>query len=403
MKSLILNPFLFLILLSQAAFGQQEDLFLEARKLYAQKKYEAALPLLEEASKKDKHNSAVWMLLGRTQDQVGQTQAAQESYGLAASALQKELEQVNEHKVKKKTLLRILQTFAQLDVLPKETLGYIEEYREMMHGNVPLKLEELKARTLFEQKKHEETVALVQELLKKEEAEQKSLDMQLLYYLIVESSYQKDDFEIIGKYFSSIESEKYKAKLVHLDPENYYELGYAYFFLYDWDKSHEFLSRALQIKPDYTVARVFFNNLLARQADRKDAITHSHARILHHQEREHDAKYYGDLTKLYILEENYKAAIRVADSCLSITPDNFDIKYLQGVAYLKDIQNDEAIVTFEELVEATEGKVPEEKEMQYFFALGKAYQRAEPEKAPKAFAHIVNGIYVRAAKLELEE
>lgn len=379
---------------------EDEALFRESRRLYRQKKFEPAIAKLQQASSIDKDNSAVWMLMGKAQEKAGQDNEAQVSFGMAASTLQKELEAVKDHRARRTTLLRILQTISQLEHLPEETLDYIAQFRQLDNTANLARVDALAIRAHFQQQQFDNVIALGNRLLNKKT---KGIDTQQLHYLMAEAAYQREDYALAGRHYQQISSATYLKKLDHLNPERFYHLGYAYFFFYDWEQSHNYLQRALLMRPDYTRARVFFNNVLAEEADKQKAIKHSRTRILQLDERAHDAKYYGDLTRLHLLEESYHKAVVAADSCLSIDPDQLDVHYLQGIAYYKKQENDEAIDTFEQLVEKVTRTTDEEKKYQYYFALGMAYNRAEPEKAPAAFRQAQYGIYKEAAGYELEK
>lgn len=407
MKQLLL----FLCLWGFTAFSTQaqtkavdasQAVFAQARQLYAAKQFGQVVSLLEDACAHQPENSSLWMLLGKAHEELGNNKEAQISFGKAAAALQHSLEGIEEEDAKRLALLRVLQTFAQLEVLPVETLDYIAELRRI-DPKVSPKVRELEVRVYFQQNQFEKARQIAQKLLEMPNLERNKVDKQYLYFTILESSYRLDDFQTIGKYYQELEDESYKEQLAHIDPERYYQLGYAYFFMYDWTKSHEFLQRALHIEPNYVRARVFFNNLLTQEEDRRKAIEHSKTRIVQLEERAHDAQYYGDLTRLYLLEEKYSAAARAADSCLSIDPQKLEVHYLKGVAYYKNQENDEAIATFEELVAKLTQEQPQEWKAQFYFALGMAYKRAEPEKAPEAFEKARQGLYAEAAKLELSE
>lgn len=379
--------------------AEDEALFREARRLYLEKNFESALSKLQEASSIDKDNSAVWMLMGKAQEQLDRNNEAQISFGMAATTLQKELKAVKDHKARRVTLLRILQTISQLEDIPDETLEYIAQFRQLDPDSSPY-VEALAVRAHFQQAHYEKVTELGGKLLDKKT---KGVNKQQMHYFMAESAYQLEKYELAGEHYQQMESEMYLKKLAHLNPERFYHMGYAYFFFYDWEKSHEYLQRALLMRPDYTRARVFFNNVIKEEANKQEAIKHSHTRIIQIDERVHDAKYYGDLTRLYLLEENYRKAVVAADSCLSINPDYLESQYLQGIAYYKKHENDEAIATFESLVQKSEGIVKEEKKYQYYFALGMAYNRAEPEKAPAAFRQARHGIYKEAAEHELKK
>ncbi|MGF1534820.1 MAG: tetratricopeptide repeat protein [Bernardetiaceae bacterium] len=372
-----------------------ETLFLNARKHFTQKQYNEALKFLQEASELSPEKSAVWLMLGKTQEQLGRDREAQISFGIAASTLQTELEQSEDHKNRRAILLRILQTYDQLETLPKETLGYIKEIRKIDKDISP-KLALLEVKAHFQANNFDKAIQLGEPLLQQHKDR---LDVDQLRYLIIEAAAAKADFVTVGKHYKEIKNEKYLQKLQYISPDHWYALGYAYFFFYEWTQGHQFLERALQVNPEYTKARVLFNNLLQQEEERKEAISHSHKRIIELDERVHDAKYFGDLSRLYLLENNYRAAVRAADSCLAIAPESFEVLYLKGIAYYKNKENDEAIATFEELIQHTAGRVPEEKKYQYYFALGMAYKRAQPEKAPLAFEQ-AQGMYADAARYE---
>jgi tetratricopeptide (TPR) repeat protein len=229
----------------------------------------------------------------------------------------------------------------------------------------------------------------------KESAEQ-------LYITYLKAAHANAHYSQMADYIDGVITEEGKAAISTISHEHYYNLGYAYFFALELEKSRMYLERALEIKPDYTSARIFLNQVGAKEADKTYAIEHLRFLIAKEETPRRKADHFRELSRLYLHQKKYPDAIRAADSSLYIVEGNHKALFIKALAAYKTNDNDDAITLLEEVTKHT-NHLNEETRSRYFFSLGLAYLRLEDARAEKAFNHARYGTYQDAVDLELEE
>ncbi|WP_338768405.1 tetratricopeptide repeat protein [Bernardetia sp. ABR2-2B] len=355
-----------------------------------------AVGLYQEAIKVDKTNFEANYRLGFLYEKA-------DSIPQAFSYYKKALLHVPSSQVQEKNTIlgRIIILSDETKKIDKETVSYADEYfKNEQLENIPPPVALSLANILYQNSEYEDAQKLTKTILEKTKSN--AYPIQKAAFIYTSCAFRLQDFDGMTTYYARIKDKKLKTELENTAPAYYYNLGYVYFFMYDFDKSLRYLRTALTIKPDYSPAQVFLNKVEHQEDDKSQIIDHIRQKIKISEHESHDAAYYYDLTRLFVYEKRYNEAIKVADSCLQLEPKRQEIYFLEAVAHYKTIRDKEGIVIVQKALKNFP-KLDNETRSKYYFLLGLFYKRLKNYgEARNAFEQAERGIFADAANWELK-
>lgn len=356
-----------------------------------------AVELYKEAVKIDKTNFEAHYRLGFLYEKIDSTQQAFSYYETAFLHVP-----VRQKTERNAILERLIFLSDNTNKYDKKTVEYADEYfKNEQLDNIPPPVALALANILYQNAEYEDAQKLTKSILEKTSAN--GYPIQKAAFIYTSCAFRLQDFDGMTTYYARIKDEQLKTELENTAPQYYYNLGYAYFFVYDFDKSVRYLRTALTIKPDYSSAQVFLNKVEDQNADKSDAIYHIRKKIEFSEHLSHDAAYYYDLTRLYVYEKRYNEAIKVADSCLQLEPNRQEVYFLEAIANYKTIRDKEGIQILQKALTKFP-KLANEDRSKYYFLLGLLYKRIKNYgEAGKAFEQAKRGIFEDAAEWELSK
>ena len=355
-----------------------------------------AVELYKQAIKTDKTNFEANYRLGLLYEKIDSISQAFSYYETAL--LQVPLNQQTE----KNTILgRIIVLLDNSKKYDQKTVEYANEYIKNENiDTIPAPIALSLGTILYQNAEYEEAQKLTKTILEKSSSN--AYPMQKAAFIYTSCAFRLQDFDGMTTYYARIKDEKLKSELENTAPQYYYNLGYAYFFVYDFDKSIRYLRTALTIKPDYSPAQVFLNKVEDQNTDKSEAIYHIRKKIEFSEHLSHDASYYYDLTRLFVYEKSYNEAIKVADSCLQLEPNRQEVYFLEAIANYKTVRDKEGILIIKNAFTQFPN-LDNETRSKYYFLLGLFYKRTKNYgEAKKAFEQAKRGIFEDAAQWELK-
>lgn len=356
-----------------------------------------AVDLYKEAIKVDKTNFEANYRLGVLYEKIDSISQAFSYYEAALLHVPESKEQ------EKNTILgRVIILSDETNRFDKETINYADEFFESSTiDNIPPPVALALANILYQNSEYENAQKLTKTILDKTNSN--AYPIQRAAFIYTSCAFRLQDFDGMTTYYARIKDEKLKIELENTAPQYYYNLGYVYFFMYDFDKSVRYLRTALSIKPDYSSAQVFLNKVEDQNTDKSNAIYHIRKKIELSEHESHDAAYYYDLTRLFVYEKRYNEAIKVADSCLQLEPNRQEVYFLEAIANYKTLRDKEGIVIIQKAL-IKFPKLENEDRSKYYFLLGTLYKRIKNYgEAQKAFEQAKRGVFEDAAHWELSK
>ncbi|AFM03750.1 tetratricopeptide repeat protein [Bernardetia litoralis DSM 6794] len=354
-----------------------------------------AVELYKEAIKIDKTNFEANYRLGFLYEKVDSIQQAFDFYKTAL------LYAPTTPKTEKNTILtRLIFLSDNIKKYDKEALKYANQYlKNEQIDNIPAPVALSLANIFYQNTEYEKAQKLTKSILEKTNSN--AYPIQKAAFIYTNCAFRLQDLDGMKTYYARIKDEKLKLELENTAPLYYYNLGYVYFFMYDFDKSLRYLKTALTIKPDYSPAQIFINQVEGRKDDKSDVINFLRRKVEYSKEK--NAAYYADLTRLYVHEKRYNEAIKVADSCLRLEPNRHDVYFLEALSNYKTARDKEGINVLKQLFIAFP-KLENEDHSKYYFLLGLLYKRSKNYgEAKKAFKQAGRGIFEDAAQWELSK
>lgn len=355
-----------------------------------------AVELYKQAISIDKTNFEANYRLGLLYEKIDSTSQAFAYYEMALSHVPS-----NQPNEKNTILSRLIFLSDNIQKYDKKTVEYADEYFKSENiDNIPAPVALALATILYQNSEYEDAQKLTKAILEKTNSN--AYPIQKAAFIYTSCAFRLQDFDGMTTYYARIKDEKLKTELENTAPQYYYNLGYAYFFMYDFDKSVRYLRTALTIKPDYSSAQVFLNKVEDQNTDKSNAIYHIRKKIEFSEHLSHDAAYYYDLTRLFVYEKRYNEAIKVADSCLQLEPNRQEVYFLEAIANYKTIRDKEGIAIIQKALTKFP-KLENEDRSKYYFLLGLLYKRIKNYgEAKKAFEQAKRGIFEDAAHWELK-
>lgn len=427
-KFLILNSFLFFILFAFNFAKAQPDVYTKAIEMAQNGNPQDGLNLLKTALNADVKNTSLLYYTGLYLEQLKNVPKAVELYKEAVKIdntnfeanyrlgfLYEKIDSTSQaftyyetalsyvpssQEAEKNTILsRLIFLSDNSQKYDKKSLAYTETYLKSENIEIiPAPVALAVATILYQNSKYEDAQKLTKTILEKTNSD--AYPIQKAAFIYTSCAFRLQDFDGMTTYYARIKDEKLKAELENTAPQYYYNLGYVYFFMYDFDKSLRYLKTALTIKPDYSPAQIFTNQVEVRKDDKSDVINFLRRKVEYSKEK--NAGYYADLTRLYVHEQSYNEAIKVADSCLQLEPNRQDVYFLQAIANYKTLRDKEGIVIIQKAL-IKFPKIENEDRSKYYFLLGLFYKRIKNYgEAQKAFEQAKRGVFEDAANWELK-
>lgn len=361
------------------------------------KKIPQAVGFYKEAIQIDKTNFEANYRLGFLYEKVDSIPQAFSFYEMALLHVP-----VSQEQEKNTILGRLIVLSDEAGKFDKETVKYADEYFKSVEiDNIPPPVALSLANILYQNAEYEDAQKLTKTILEK--VNSNAYPIQKAAFIYTSCAFRLQDFDGMKIYYARIKDEKLKTELESTAPQYYYNLGYVYYFMYDFDKSMRYLRTALTIKSDYSSAQIFLNKVEDQNTDKSDAIYHIRKKIEFSEHLSHDAAYYYDLTRLYVYEKHYNEAIKAADSCLRLETTRQEVYFLEAIANYKTVRDKDGIIIIQKALKKFP-KLENEDRSKYYFLLGLFYKRIKNYgEAQKAFEQAKRGVFEDAAHWELSK
>jgi len=212
----------------------------------------------------------------------------------------------------------------------------------------------------------------------------------------------------LGEYEKSNEAFKYanvgpfKSLIAKLSPQFYVASAMAYMQIYDFEKATELLNTALEMQSNYSRAHVLLSNIAQMKADQSEAIAELQKAASVEEDSKKLSRIYQQLSILLLENEKYNQAVEVAQKYQQLDQKNYEVIFVEAVAHKQQDNLKQAISIMERLVNFP-GLSPETK-AKYDFALGLIYKSLKNYTLAKgAFKHAQSGSFKTLATMEIEE
>lgn len=223
------------------------------------------------------------------------------------------------------------------------------------------------------------------------------------YYELGYAYHHLKDYEKKEQAFMKADFGPFKSMIAKLTPEYFYNLGNSYAQIYDLSQADEMLKEALNIDPDHPKT----NQLLAEIAIKAEnhpqkAIDFFMKAIEGEEDSKRAVKLYDTVIELLLSSEKYEEAIVVADECLSKALNARNILLMKSMALYKTDRTKDALVILEKLI--LDANLTPIEIVKYNFAAGVMFRASKNfVKAKEAFSKSGKGPFSTVAMYEFEQ
>lgn len=223
------------------------------------------------------------------------------------------------------------------------------------------------------------------------------------YYELGFAYHNLGDYEKADQAFVKANVGPYRELIAKLKPGYYYNVATSYNMVYEYEIAIEMLETALKIDKSYAAA----NMLLAEIAIKEE---HHHKGVHYYKEalkaagdevdKTHE-KIYNKLIETLLNAKKFNEAISASDECLEKFPGARNVRFMKSVALHRHNKPQEGIDILEMLL--GDGSITPIESLMYNFALGAMYADIKDyEKAKAAYAKARRGPFANAAQFAYE-
>ncbi|MBB6462473.1 tetratricopeptide repeat protein [Flammeovirga kamogawensis] len=188
------------------------------------------------------------------------------------------------------------------------------------------------------------------------------------YYELGYAYYNLEEYEKLANVLSKANYGPYKKLVAKLTPEYKYWIALCYFQIYDFDKSTNLLFNALKQDQSNLKLHELQIKIAEVTSDKSEQIRKAYMMIENLEDKQMKAKVYEDVANWQLSSEKFQEAVVSCDSALELDPYNYLVKYTKAVALFKQDKTDESIVVLEDLVKYNGLDV--KTKSKYYFTLG---------------------------------
>ncbi len=352
------------------------------------KEYDQSIASLERAIELSPNYKAAYSALMKVYNELGNNEKSIETFERVADIEEDPLTKVNMYR-------RVINM--QIEEGNNEAaIVNIEKALEVDPGNLEIRyLESDIYNNLGQYRKAIEVLEPVMDDLNK-----LSPDNRLKFYYELGYAYHyMKEYDKSNEYFKKAYDGPFKSLISKLQPSHFFNVAYGYSKIYEYETCERLLKKVLEIDPTYAQAY----DLLADVAIKQE---HHHKGLEYYEQAvEGLGAKSNDLEDIYaekfiptlLNNRDYEIAVQLANEALAKFPNSVKIKYLKAIGLHHQDKNVEAIKIMEEVVANKAASSPMDYAL-YNFALGIIYKtNGNLKEAEEAFKLADKGPYRNAS------
>jgi tetratricopeptide (TPR) repeat protein len=223
------------------------------------------------------------------------------------------------------------------------------------------------------------------------------------YYELGYAFYKLGQYELAFEAWQNANYGYFKNLIYKYDPKNYFSTAQAYYKIYDFAMSKEYLMQTLKMQHNYTQAHILMAEITKKETNRNDAaLTHYLEAVKNEQNLNNKFEMYKAITFGEMDAGKFGDAITYSKEALAIKPTEHTLMFIQAMAYYRMKNFVESIKILENLV-VIPGVDFETKAMYYFGIATVRRAMNQPDKAREAYKKADFGSFSRAAQMEYDK
>ncbi|MEN7547163.1 tetratricopeptide repeat protein [Rapidithrix thailandica] len=222
------------------------------------------------------------------------------------------------------------------------------------------------------------------------------------YYELGYAYHHLEEYQKAKETFAKANYGPFKGLILELGPQFNYSVAYAFYQIYDLKRSLELVDYTLKIDPHYSAAHDLKVRIAEAFIDKSAIIDQTKSALSSQQGNEKwiAAKYF-EMAEIELQAGKYGDAIASIEECLKLEPHNYNATFILAVSKYKSSLKDEAKDLLANAV--TSHGVDHETKAKFHFTLGQIYKDLDDKKmAEEAFKAAHFGLFKYAAMKEIK-
>ena len=229
-----------------------------------------------------------------------------------------------------------------------------------------------------------------------------SKDTPRFYFQLGYALHQIGEYQKAKEALAKANVGSFKEKVFKMMPNYQYRLAIAYHTVFEYSMAKEYIQQALKQDPSYTSANELAGQLAVEEINHTPVIERLKNAVEHAKDYDTKARSYSELALLQFQNENYTDAIRSSDSCLTIQPLRYDVRFLRAVSLFHTGSTEKAITEMRQLSHLS--NIPPNLQAQFTFATGVMYRKiGKNDFAIQYFKNVKHGDFRYAAQEEIDK
>ncbi|WP_027002364.1 tetratricopeptide repeat protein [Hugenholtzia roseola] len=363
-------------------------LYAKAQCEYQLKRPEAAIQSLQTAVKANATYAPAYGLLGRIYLEKNETENAARLYDIAARY---------EKDQEKKFFYKTFVINHYIREKKWETAFQKAQEAKVDFGSDP-EVRYLEARTANQLKKYEVAREAILAIEGKVATLHQSENAKF-YYQLGYAYYHLEDYELASKAWNKANYGNFKTQIEVFSAPYLAKLAESYCLIQDWEKARAFAEKTVRIDAQNATAYMVLAKIAAQNRPISAPLELYEKAARFEKDLKRSALLYEEIANCHLAQENYPAALQAAENGLTFSATHKNLLYLKALSLFHLKRYQEAILAAERVIPYLRDKV---EQSQMLFLLGKAYQMMGKDNlARRAYSAVEEEPFKIAASYEL--
>lgn len=223
------------------------------------------------------------------------------------------------------------------------------------------------------------------------------------YYELGYAFYKLGQYDLAFESWQSANYGYFKNLIARFDPKNYFATAQCYYRVYDFAQAKEYLQLTLKMQHNYSQAHLMMAEISKKETNRHDAaLVHYLEAVKNETSVNNQYEMYKSITTSQMDAGKFGDAIVYAKEALKIKPTDYQMMFVQAMANYRLKNYPEAINLLETITIAS-GLDFETRALYYFGLATVRKSMAQLDKAKECFKKADYGSFSRAAQMELDK
>lgn len=220
------------------------------------------------------------------------------------------------------------------------------------------------------------------------------------YYEMGYACYKLGKFDLAFEYWKHADHGYFKNLIARYNPRTYLGIAMSYYKMYEFAKAKENLETAIKIQPNLTAAYMLQAEIAKKELKQDAVIAAYQAALINENEPAKKGEICKALAQALIESQRFADVINITSQGLKHTPGDYQMLFLQAMAYYRSKQYVEALKVLD-IINGNQSLDRENKAL-VNFAIATIYRLTnQPDKAKAAYKRAEFGSFARTVQLEL--